>query len=307
MDENKEWVEVEVNAPAETPKADVTPVEEPQETSTTSSTGTTKEPELGHRAEKRIKQLLARVKDSEERAARAESLARVREEEAQKALEKAKGTESSAYGVYRSSLQDRLKAAEQKYKSAYDAADKDALFEANLEMSKATVELQALDAWDRAEKEKAAVPAPPPPPQQAPAQLQLAPITKEWMDSNPWFGRGPNADRTATAAAVAISDDLIEEGFDPTSPEFYGEVEKRLVAEMPRMASKLGKEKEPEPRRPMVAGQSRTPGRRVRLDEGTVRASTRLGASLEDTARYMEKIQDAGDGYVNIDVKRGRK
>jgi hypothetical protein len=38
-----------------------------------------------------------------------------------------------------------------------------------------------------------------------------------------------------------------------------------------------------------------------------VKASARLGASLEDTARYMEKIQDAGDGYVNIDIKRGRK
>jgi hypothetical protein len=126
------------------------------------------------------------------------------------------------------------------------------------------------------------------------------------MDSNPWFGRGANADRLATAAAVAISDDLVTEGYDPSSAEFYEEVEKRLVAEMPRMASKISKG-EPEPRKPVVAGQSRTPSRRIRLDEGTVRASNRLGATLEDTARYMEKIQDAGDGYVNIDVKRGRK
>ena len=227
--ENKDWVEVEV-APTETPKADVTPVEAAPE-----------EEKVGHRAEKRIKQLLARVKDAEDRASRAESEAAAKAKEAADALEKAKGTETSAHTVYRNSLQDKIKVAE-----------------------------------------------------------------KRFQDSNPWFGRGPNADRLATAAAVAISDDLVTEGYDPTSTEFYEEVEKRLVAEMPRMSSKISKG-EPEPRKPVVAGQSRTPSRRIRLDEGTVKASQRLGATMEDTARYLEKIQDAGDGYVNIDIKRGRK
>ena len=292
MDE-KEWVEVEVNPSTETPKADVTPVEEPKEND---------DSELGHRAQKRIRKLLAEKKEAEERATRAEALAKSKEQEATAALERAKGTESSAHGVYRSSLQDRLKVAEQRFKDAYDAADRDALFAANRELVNAELDLKALDAWDRKNKEE---PAPVAQPAPAPAPAQLAPATKSWMDRNAWFGRGPDADRVATGTAVAISDELIEEGYDPSSEEFYQEVEKRLVNEIPRMASKFGKE--PEPRRPVVAGQSRTPSRRIRLDEGTVKASARLGASLEDTARYMEKIQDAGEGYVNIDIKRGRK
>jgi len=290
--ENKEdWVEVDV-APTETPKADVTPVEIAPE-----------EEKVGHRAEKRIKQLLARVKDAEERASRAEIAAEAKAKEAAEALEKAKGTETSAHTVYRTSLQDKIKVAEKRFQDAYDAADRDAILAAQNDLIEARLEFKALDAWERSNKVDP-VPAPQAPAPQAPQQL--APATKEWMDSNPWFGRGANADRLATAAAVAISDDLVTEGYDPASAEFYEEVEKRLVAEMPRMASKISKG-EPEPRKPVVAGQSRTPSRRIRLDEGTVRASNRLGATLEDTARYMEKIQDAGDGYVNIDVKRGRK
>lgn len=288
--ENKDWVEVEV-APTETPKADVTPVETAPE-----------EEKVGHRAEKRIKQLLARVKDAEDRASRAESEAAAKAREAADALEKAKGTETSAHTVYRNSLQDKIKVAEKRFQDAYNAADSDAILAAHTDLIEARLDFKALDAWERSNKVEAP-PAPRPQPQQ---QVQLAPATKEWMDSNPWFGRGPNADRLATAAAVAISDDLVTEGFDPTSTEFYEEVEKRLVAEMPRMSSKISKG-EPEPRKPVVAGQSRTPSRRIRLDEGTVKASQRLGATMEDTARYLEKIQDAGDGYVNIDIKRGRK
>ena len=292
MENKEDWVEVDV-APTETPKADVTPVENAPE-----------EEKVGHRAEKRIKQLLARVKDAEERASRAEIAAEAKAKEAADALEKAKGTETSAHTVYRNSLQDKIKVAEKRFQDAYDAADRDAILAAQNDLIEARLEVKALDAWERSNKVDPA-PAPQAPQPQAP-QAQLAPATKEWMDSNPWFGRGPNADRLATAAAVAISDDLVNEGYDPAGAEFYEEVEKRLVAEMPRMASKFSKG-EPEPRKPVVAGQSRTPSRRIRLDEGTVRASSRLGATLEDTARYMEKIQDAGDGYVNIDVKRGRK
>lgn len=290
--ENKDWVEVEV-APTETPKADVTPVETAPE-----------EEKVGHRAEKRIKQLLARVKDAEDRASRAESEAAAKAKEAADALEKAKGTETSAHTVYRNSLQDKIKVAEKRFQDAYNAADSDAILAAHTDLIEARLDFKALDAWERSNKVEA--PPAPQPQQQQQQQVQLAPATKEWMDSNPWFGRGPNADRLATAAAVAISDDLVTEGFDPTSTEFYEEVEKRLVAEMPRMSSKISKG-EPEPRKPVVAGQSRTPSRRIRLDEGTVKASQRLGATMEDTARYLEKIQDAGDGYVNIDIKRGRK
>jgi len=298
VNEDKEWVEVEVNNPApEAPKADVTPVEAPSEKPEEDVS------ELGHRAQKRIKKLLGSNKELQAEQQRLKEELQAARKEAEEARLKAKETESTAYDLYGKSASDKIKLAEKRFQDAYDSADKDALLQAQHELIEAKLEVKALEAWQRNQKAPEPTPAPQPPQPQS----QLAPITKDWMDSNSWFGRGPDADRVATATAVAISDDLIEEGFDPNSAEFYEEVEKRVLAELPRMASKLGRKVQEEPRKAIVAGQSRTPGRRVRLDEGTVRASKRLGASLEDTARYQEKIQDAGDGYVTIDIQRGRK
>lgn len=285
--EDKQWVDVEVNS-AETPK-----VETPQEDEVS---------QMGPRAQKRIKQLVSKAHTLEAEVSKWKQEAEAAKKMAAEAAEKVKGTESTANQVFRDSLQEKLKAAKAKWDAAYDAADKEAMFAAQSEMMATQVDLKALEAWQRNAETK---PAPQKPQPQAPKQ-QIAPVTKQWMDNNPWFGRGENADRAATALAVAISDDLMQEGFDPASQDFYEEVEKRLLAEMPRMATKLSG-REPEPRKPVVAGQSRNPSRRVRLDEGTVRASQRLGASLEDTARYAEAIQNAGDGYVTIDIKRGRK
>ena len=286
--EDKEWVDVEVNS-AETPK-----VETPQEDEVS---------QMGPRAQKRIKQLVSKAHTLEAEVSKWKQEAEAAKKMAADAAEKVKGTESTANQVFRDSLQEKLKASKAKWDAAYDAADKEAMFAAQSEMMATQVDLKALEAWQRNAE---TTPAPQKPQPQATKQQQIAPVTKQWMDNNPWFGRGENADRAATALAVAISDDLMQEGFDPAAQDFYEEVEKRLLAEMPRMANKLSG-REPEPRKPVVAGQSRNPSRRVRLDEGTVRASQRLGASLEDTARYAEAIQNAGDGYVTIDIKRGRK
>lgn len=303
MNEEKEWVEVEVNPSTESPKAGVPPVEEPAE-----KPEKDEDSDLGHRAQKRIRKLVAEKKETDALLRRMQAEVEAAKKVASEAQSKAKETESTAYDLYGKSAVDKVKMAEKKFQDAYDAADKEALLQAQHDLIESKLEVKALEAWHRSQKADPAPTAQPAqaPQPQAPAQPQLAPVTKSWMDKNPWFGRGPKGDRIATGTAVAISDDLIEEGFDPVSEEFYEEVEKRLVTELPRMASKLGRG-EPEPPRPTVAGQSRTPGRRIRLDEGTVKASARLGASLEDTARYMEKIQEAGDGYVNIDIRRGRK
>lgn len=290
MENKEDWVEVEVAPTSEAPKADAAPVEPtPQEEK--------REPEesnFGRRAQKRIQQLVGNVKEKEEAIAQLEA-------QLAESRKKAQGAESSAYGVYRKSQEERITSAEKRYQAAYDAADRDELLKAQHELIEAKVELRALDAWER--NQKAEAEAPPPPPQQQPTNHAAS----EWMSRNTWFGQGEGKDKVATMAAAAISEDLIREGFEANSPEYFEEIEARLVKEIPRMATKLGGVREPEPRKPVVAGQSRTPGRRIRLDEGTVKASQRLGATLEDTARYMEKIQDAGDGYVNIDIKRGRR
>lgn len=288
-EENQSWVEVDVKdtKPPEVPDP---PKEESPEPKPA--------PEYGSRAEKRIRQLVARAKELEDRATRAEALAAQREAESRRVAEQAKGTENSALSVYAQSLDTKLKTAEKRFQDAYEAADKEALLQAQNELLDAKLELKALDSWSKAQNSKAPAPVQAPTPAQAPPQLNVAPATQEWMAKNPWFGRGEGKDPVATMAAVGVSEQLIAEGYDPASPEFYEEVDRRIVENIPRLRAQ-------EPRNPVVAG-SRTPTRRIRLDEATVATSKKLGVALEDAARYAEKIQAAGNDYVTIDVKRRR-
>lgn len=288
-EENQSWVEVDVKdtKPPEVPDP---PKEESPEPKPA--------PEYGSRAEKRIRQLVARAKELEDRATRAEALAAQREAESRRVAEQAKGTENSALSVYAQSLDTKLKTAEKRFQDAYEAADKEALLQAQHELLDAKLELKALDSWSKAQNSKAPAPVQAPTPARAPPQLNVAPATQEWMAKNPWFGRGEGKDPVATMAAVGVSEQLIAEGYDPASPEFYEEVDRRIVENIPRLRAQ-------EPRNPVVAG-SRTPTRRIRLDEATVATSKKLGVALEDAARYAEKIQAAGNDYVTIDVKRRR-
>jgi hypothetical protein len=291
-EENQPWVEVDVKEtpPPESPEPPKEEVPEPKPA-----------PEYGSRAEKRIRQLVARAKELEDRATRAEALAAQREAESRRVAEQAKGTENSAISVYAQSLDTKLKTAEKRFQDAYEAADKEALLQAQHELIEAKLELKALDSWNKSQNSRTQAPAPAPAQvqaPQAPPQLNVAPATQEWMAKNPWFGRGEGKDPIATMAAVGVSEQLIAEGYDPSSAEFYEEVDRRIVENIPRLRAQ-------EPRNPVVAG-SRTPTRRIRLDEATVATSKKLGVALEDAARYAEKIQAAGNDYVTIDVKRRR-
>ena len=62
-------------------------------------------------------------------------------------------------------------------------------------------------------------------PQQTPQELpEPDPKAEEWASRNSWFGK----DRAMTFTAFEIHKDLVNEGFDPKSDDYYNEVDKRI-------------------------------------------------------------------------------
>ena len=87
-------------------------------------------------------------------------------------------------------------------------------------------------------KEQQAQPQAAPPQQQAPQQ-QAAPDPKleKWLGKNQWFGQ----DRLMTRAAQAFHEQLVlEEDFDPTSDDYYKEIDSRMRKEMPNKFRRNG-------------------------------------------------------------------
>ena len=125
-----------------------------------------------------------------------------------------------------------------------------------------------------------------PQPQAAPA---ADPKAEKWAERNEWFG----SDNTMTYAAFGIHKELVEnEGFDPSSDEYYNELDKRIAEEFPH---KLGKNST-QSNRPVqtVASASRTAKSsgptKVKLTPSQVAIAKKLGVPLEDYAKQVAML-----------------
>ena len=125
--------------------------------------------------------------------------------------------------------------------------------------------------------------------QQQTAPRPADPKAEEWANRNEWFG----SDNTMTYAAFGIHRQLVEqEGFDPSSDEYYNELDKRMKTEFPHKFDT----NQSQSNRPVqtVASASRTANKsglkKVSLTPSQVAIAKKLGVSLEDYARQVELL-----------------
>jgi hypothetical protein len=105
-----------------------------------------------------------------------------------------------------------------------------------------------------------------------------------WAEKNSWFGQ----DRIMTSAAMAIDDELKRNGVDPTSDEYYQELNSQLRENFPH---KFEQPKNVQSQQ--VAGSSRgaSPAnrgaRKVSLTPSQVAIAKRIGVPVEEYAKYV--------------------
>ncbi len=182
----------------------------------------------------------------------------------------------------------KLDAQEEFAKRALQAAiqegDTEKQVEAQQAMAKMAIERERLTAEKiQLEAQKA---QPQTQEQQYVEQQPVAPRpsgkAKEWADRNDWF----NSDRAMTFTSMEIHKDLVQEGFDVESDEYYNEIDARIRKEFPQ---KFGEQPKVTQK---VASAVRTtsPGRRtVRLTPSQVAIAKKLGVPLEEYAKHVKE------------------
>jgi hypothetical protein len=258
-------------------------------------------------AEKRIRQLIKQRKEREEQLEAQQQQIADLQSQLQNSTQKVQETEKASLVSYENQLKDKLKLAEEGYKNAYDSGDKDKLLEAQKAIADATTELRMVDAKrfyieDQAKKTepvetKEEESKPTEQPKQPPKLHKLA---REWIsDNSEWY----NKDRITTQAAHIINEDLLKEGFDPETEEFYTEISKRLKKEMPH---KFGQQEEPTNKpAQVVAGKSRSSASskgKIRLSKEDVRLAKKMNVPLDVYAREKAKVEKAGDDYTTVNI-----
>jgi hypothetical protein len=128
-------------------------------------------------------------------------------------------------------------------------------------------------------------------PKETPRQMpQADPMAEDWASKNTWFGR----DRPMTFTAFEIHKDVVKEGFDPNSDEYYAEIDKRIKVDFPH---KFGNTETttPKPVQSVAsANRSVKQGRKtVRLTSSQVHIAKKLGVPLEEYAKQLKLTEGA--------------
>ena len=244
---------------------------------------------------KRINKLTYKVRESERREQAALEYAKSVQEELNKTKNKLSKTDQNLYDEYSTRVTTELNSAQERYKKAYESGDTDALLEAQKDLAKLAVEEESLKRVKPKAEETVEVT---PDEQQVtpkwtqPAQQEQAPQpdpkAKAWAEKNEWFGD----DLAMTTAAFAFHRQLTEgEGYDPTSDEYYAEVDKRLAEAFPHKLGNTQKEV-----KETVAGSSKGVGttrarsrRTIKLTPSQVAIAKRLGVPLEEYAKHIKE------------------
>ena len=124
-------------------------------------------------------------------------------------------------------------------------------------------------------------------PQAAPEQYpDPDPKAQEWADKNEWFGQ----DKAMTMTSFVIHEDLIKEGFDPKSDEYYTEVDTRIRSEFPHKFDEDTSTKNRPVQTVASAKRSAKTGRSksVKLTPSQVAIAKKLGVPLEEYAKYVK-------------------
>jgi hypothetical protein len=250
--------------------------------------------ELGQystKVQSRINKLTAKSRAAERDKEEAQRLAEQLYQENQRLQQRVKGLDTGYLSEYGTRLEAQAIAAKDAFKKAYESGDPDALASAQEQMSKIAIDQERFRiAKQRSEAqpqpaERAETPAPQAQRQQ---EVKVDKKAQSWAEKNEWFG----SDKMLTAAAMALHSTLVEdEGFDPTSDEYYSEIDSRIRREFPH---KFKTTQSAAPARVASAAASASKaavqGRRsVKLSASQVAMAKRLNVPLEEYAKYVKE------------------
>lgn len=115
--------------------------------------------------------------------------------------------------------------ARQAYKAAYEEGDADKVAEAQQRLTELSVQHDKVRSWKPRQMQPVQVPQQP--------QQQAAPQPDEqavaWANKNNWFGK----DTRMTAYALGVHQELVSNGVDPTSREYYTKIDTEMKKTFP--------------------------------------------------------------------------
>ena len=245
----------------------------------------------------RIAKLTRKMREAERREQAAVEYAKAVEDKRQQLEKRFEKTDSDYIKKFETTISSGLEAAQKELAAAIESGNAEAQVAANKRIAQLAFENAKLEAAKEGRQTTQ---------EEKPVQLSQAnnvnipqrddpinpdPRAEAWASKNSWFG----SDRAMTYTAFEIHKDLTEkEGYDPSSDEYYAEVDKRIRVDFPH---KFGNTETKQTTAPVqtVASATRSvkPGRKtVRLTSSQVAIAKKLGVPLEEYAKQLKNTKE---------------
>ena len=306
--ENEEFngttIEVEEDSEEQSGSEAVVASEEPDETRTKVRKKSEGDDELENYSEgvqKRINQLTAKRKAASEEAEAAVQYAQQVHQENQQMKARLQQLDQG----YRAEYEGRVVSQEQQAKraltEAHEAGDYERVAEAQSALSQVAIEKERIrlqtakaqrDAQQR-EQQAQQQQQQQQYQQQQPQRQAADPKLEKWLSKNDWFEK----DTVMNAAATAIHKQIVnDEGFDPSTDEYYAEIDRRIRKEMPHKFQ--AKQQNAQVVTPASGnGRSLKSGRKrsVELTPGQVAFANKMRIPLDVYAKEVVKLESRSE------------
>jgi len=291
--DSKETETPEIETSAEETKTEV--VEEQPEETKVETKESPKEDELAQYSEsvqKRIAKLTKKWREAERQKDEALTYAKSVLTEKEKAEHKLSKIEPSFLKTTEDGIKSGLEAAKSKLAAAREAGDINAEVEAQSLISEYAykqarfVEAKAQQEEFNKQKEQEVRTPDINLNRQNVAQGTPDPKAESWASRNTWFGQ----DSAMTYTAFDLHKKLTEqEGFDPSSDEYYQEIDKRIRLEFPQKFATTEPTETTKPVQTVASAKrsTKTGRKTVRLTPSQVAIAKKLGVPLEEYAKQL--------------------
>ena len=275
----------------EQPKEEAAP--EPEKTEDEQkSTEKGEHEEYSEKVNKRISKLVGKLRESERREDAALKYAQGLKGRQDQLENQLTNLNQSYVSTAETASTSQLAEAKLMLKKAIEDGDVNAqaeaqstLARASLDAERAKIKKEQLEAQAQQFQQQRELPQqptyqqPPPPPPDEKAQA--------WAGENKWFGQ----DEAMTYTAFAVHRKLVEqEGYDPKSDEYYGEIDRQLREQFPhKFEAEKSKKTVDQTVAPAVKSVSKHGKRTVRLTPSQVAIAKKLGVPLEEYAKYVKE------------------
>ena len=249
--------------------------------------------DYGKKVQSRIDKLTKKLRETERREQAAIQYAQGVQNQA-KELQGRVGNLDRGYVLeYGNRVKAETEDAKKRLKEAMDAGDIDSQVQAQQDLARLAIENERVKATEakrervqaseggQQEVQQPQVPQqqrmqqPPPPPD---------PKAESWAEKNEWFGK----DEPMTLTSFSIHRKLVDQGFDPSSDEYYSEIDKQMKETFPHKFEKVST-----PNQTVASvnrgGQIGARKGTVRLTPSQVAIAKKLGVPLSEYAKYVKE------------------